>query len=179
MLDQRARKYLLAVARDAIARQLNLPSSPPEPTPIPEAQARAPVFVTLTLGDRLRGCVGNMEPSGSLPEFTASCAVASATTDPRFPPLAPAELARARIEISILSPPMPAAGPQDIVPGIHGIVVSQGPRRGLLLPQVATEYGWTAETFLSQACVKAGLPPDAWRAGVHIEIFTAEVFAEA
>jgi len=179
MLDQGSRNYLLAVARDAIARRLSLPTSPPEPVPIPEAQVRGPVFVTLTLGDRLRGCVGNMEPSGSLPESMASCAVASATADPRFPPLAPGELAKVRIEISILSPPVPAAGPQDIVPGTHGILVSQGPRRGLLLPQVATEHGWTADTFLSQACVKAGLPPDAWRAGVHIEIFTAEVFAEA
>jgi AmmeMemoRadiSam system protein A len=119
-----------------------------------------------------------MDPSGSLPESVASCAVASATADPRFPPLAPAELARVHIEISILSPPVPAAGPQEIAPGTHGLIVSQGPHRGLLLPQVATEHGWTAETFLSQACVKAGLRPDAWRAGAHIEIFTAEVFAE-
>jgi hypothetical protein len=178
MLDQRSREYLLAVARDAIGRRLSLPSIPPEPLPFPESQARPPVFVTLTVGDRLRGCVGNLDPSGSLPESVASSAVASATADPRFPPLAPAELANVHIEISILSPPVPAAGPQEIVPGTHGLIVSQGPHRGLLLPQVATEHGWTAETFLSQACVKAGLRPDAWRAGARIEIFTAEVFAE-
>ena len=179
MFDQRSRKYLLAVSRDAIARHLGLPTSHPQLIPVADPQVRRPVFVTLTVGDRLRGCVGNMNPQGSLPESVAACAVASATADPRFPPLAPGELAKVRIEISLLSPPVPAAGPQDIVPGTHGIIVSQGPRRGLLLPQVAAEHGWTAETFLSQACVKAGLPPNAWRAGVHIQIFTAEVFAEA
>ena len=178
MLDERSCKHLLAVGRDAIARRLGLPSSPPVPVPFPEPQVRRPVFVTLTVGDRLRGCVGNMNPSGSLPESVASCAVASATADPRFPPLAPGEFDTVHIEISILSPPVPVARPQDIVPGTHGIIVSQGQRRGLLLPQVATEQGWTAETFLSQGCVKAGLRPDAWRAGVHIEVFTAEVFAE-
>ncbi len=178
MLDQRSRKYLLAVSRDAIARHLGLPTSPPHLIPVADPQVRRPVFVTLTVGDRLRGCVGNMNPSGSLLESVAACAVASATADPRFRPLAPGEFDKVRIEISILSPPVPAAGPPDIVPGTHGIIVTQGQRRGLLLPQVATEHGWTAETFLSQACVKAGLRPDAWRGGGGIEVFTAEVFAE-
>jgi AmmeMemoRadiSam system protein A len=167
------------VARDAIARRLGLSSSSsPEPNPFPESQAGPPVFVTLTVEDRLRGCVGNLEPSSSLPESVASCAVASATADPRFPPLTPREFDKVHIEISVLTQPAPADGPQDIVPGTHGLIVTQGGHRGLLLPQVATEHGWTAETFLSQACVKAGLRPEAWRAGARIEVFTAEVFAE-
>lgn len=178
MLDDGSRKYLLAVARDAIARRLGLPSSSPAPLPLPEPHVRRPVFVTLTVAGTLRGCVGNLNPSGPLAESVASCAVSSATADPRFPPLAPSEFDKVHVEVSILTPPLPAAGPQDIVPGTHGVIVSQGQRRGLLLPQVATEHGWAAETLLSQACVKAGLRPDAWRAGARIELFTADVFAE-
>ncbi len=180
MIDERSRKQLLAIARDAIARRLGLPSAPPAPpsAPDPNLQARQATFVTLTVGGKLRGCVGNLDPPGTLEESVASCAVAAATADPRFPPLSPEEFHQARIEISLLTPPVPVAGPREVTPGIHGIIVSQGERRGLLLPQVATEHGWTAETFLSQGSVKAGLRPDAWRAGAGIEVFTAEVFAE-
>jgi len=178
MLDERSRKHLLAVARDAIARQLGLPSARPESSLNLTAQPLRPIFVTLTVGGKLRSCVGHMDPSGSLEGSVASCAVASATADPRFPPLGPDELPRLRIEISLLSPALPVRGPEDIAVGTHGIIVSQAVRRGLLLPQVAIEHGWTAETLLTQACTKAGLPPDAWRGGARIEVFTAEIFAE-
>lgn len=178
MLDERSRKHLLAVARDAIARQLGMPSAPPEPPSNLTAQPLRPVFVTLTVRGKLRGCVGHMDPAGTLEESVASCAVASATADPRFPPLGPEELPQLRLEISLLSPAVPVGGPEDIAVGTHGIIVSQGARRGLLLPQVATEQRWTAETLLTQACMKAGLRPDAWRRGARIEVFTAEIFAE-
>lgn len=179
MLDEQCRKNLLTVARDAIARRLGLPSSPPPPNPESKLEANHPIFVTLTVVGKLRGCVGYMDPCGALEESIASCAVAAATADPRFPPLTPEEFQRATLEISLLTPPVPAGGPQDITVGTHGVIVSQGERRGLLLPQVAIEHGWMAETFLSQASIKAGLKPDAWRAGARIDVFTAEVFSEA
>ena len=98
----------------------------------------------------------------------ARCAADSASEDPRFPPVAVDELPDLALEISVLGPleaidPRPGA----FTIGGHGLVVEQGPRRGLLLPQVATEWGWDAEQFLRQTCVKAGLPPDAWRHGAR------------
>lgn len=179
MLDQRCRKHLLAVAQDAIARRLGLPSIPPVPIRDPSLEAGQPTFVTLTVAGTLRGCVGHTDHGGPLVESVASCAVAAATADPRFPPLTPEEFHRVAIEISLLSPPVPVAGPQDIAVGTHGIIVSQGGRRGLLLPQVAAEHGWTAEAFLAQGSLKAGLRPEAWRGGARIEVFTAEVFSAA
>jgi AmmeMemoRadiSam system protein A len=105
--------------------------------------------------------------------------VCSAFNDPRFPPLTPAEWPDVKIEISVLSPFEPVADPSCIAVGVHGIMVRRGYRSGLLLPQVATEQGWDRETFLSHACRKAGLPPDAWRGPeMQIETFTATVFHE-
>jgi len=82
-----------------------------------------------------------------------------------------------RISISVLSPLQPTS-PDEIEIGRHGLVVSQGLQRGLLLPQVPVEHGWSRVTFLEQTCLKAGLPPDAWRNGARIEAFTAEVFGD-
>ncbi len=178
MLSDGSRMHLLAVARHAVARHLGLPSSPPPPPPEEDLFVRRPVFVTLTVNGKLRGCVGNMNPPGALAETVSATAVNSASSDPRFAPITAGEFPRLHIEISILTSPVPASGPADILPGTHGVIVSQGPRRGLLLPQVAVEQRWTAETFLEQTCVKAGLRPDSWRAGARIETFTAEVFGE-
>jgi len=97
--------------------------------------------------------------------------------DPRFPPVRAAELDMLQLEISVLSP-MFTIAPEDVVVGKHGLLISHGGRRGLLLPQVAPEWGWDRETFLAQTCRKAGLPPDQWRHGAKIEAFTAEVFGE-
>ena len=180
MANQSSRNRLLAIARNAIAQRLGLPFSPVPGTPAsdPDLPSHRATFVTLTVGGKLRGCVGNLDPPGTLEESIATCAVAAATADPRFSPLNRDELSQVHIEISLLTPPMPVAGPQDVTPGTHGIIVSQGEHRGLLLPQVAAEHGWKAETLLSQAAVKAGLPADAWRSGARIDVFTAEVFSE-
>jgi len=105
------------------------------------------------------------------------CAVAAATEDPRFPPVSPGELPSLRVEVSVLTPLAPIL-PEEVEIGRHGLMVSQGGRRGLLLPQVPVEWGWDRETFLDQACVKAGLPPSAWRHGATLQAFTAEVFGE-
>ncbi|MBI2678865.1 MAG: AmmeMemoRadiSam system protein A [Candidatus Koribacter versatilis] len=152
--------------------------------PLPEAgelspalTARRAAFTTLHLDGLLRGCVGYVLAAKPLIETVAETAVSAALHDPRFPAVTAAEAPRLKIEISVLSPSQPIR-PHEIVPGRHGLIVSMGTRRGLLLPQVAPEHGWDALTFLAQTCAKAGLPPDAWQQGATIEAFTAEVFAE-
>lgn len=134
-------------------------------------------FSTLHLEGNLRGCVGYVYPVKPLYRTVAETAVAAAFNDARFPPVTAEEVARLKIEISVLSPVMPIAA-EDIEAGRHGLVVTLGSRRGLLLPQVALEFGLDARTFLEETCHKAGLPPDAWERGAVIEAFTAEVFHE-
>jgi AmmeMemoRadiSam system protein A len=103
---------------------------------------------------------------------------ASAFEDPRFAPLAREELEAATIEVSVMTPSRPAA-PEDVVPGVHGVTIRRGHRRGVFLPQVATEQGWDRETLLRELCLKAGLDPDSWRASdVTIEVFRAQVIGE-
>ena len=127
----------------------------------------------------MRGCIGHLEaasPSLGLAVFWA--AQAAALEDPRFEPVRPEEVSELTIEISVLAPFEEIAA-EKIVPGTHGIVIQHGRRRGLLLPQVATEHKLTREEFLEETCVKAGLPRGAWRdAATRIFAFTAEVFSE-
>ena len=106
------------------------------------------------------------------------CAGAAALEDPRFPPVRPDELARIDVEVSVLTPPARIADPGRIEVGRHGLVVTRGAHRGLLLPQVALEWGWTREEFLAHTCRKAGLPLDAWREGAQVFAFEAEIFGE-
>jgi AmmeMemoRadiSam system protein A len=137
------------------------------------------VFVTLHIQNRLRGCIGVIEGEEPLGESIVRCAASAALQDPRFAPLRPEELADLRIEISLLSPAAPIR-PEEIEVGRHGLLISRGLQRGLLLPQVATEHHLAAEQFLNEACHKARLPRDAWReAETQIMGFTCEVFSEA
>ena len=140
------------------------------------AEARG-VFTTLHLLGELRGCIGYVLPAGSLYQTVAETARAAAFDDPRFRPVTEEEAPHLKIEISVLSVPRPVRA-QQVEVGKHGLIVTAGMRRGLLLPQVPTEWGWDRETFLSQTCVKAGLPPDAWQRGAELQAFTAEVFGE-
>jgi AmmeMemoRadiSam system protein A len=134
-------------------------------------------FTTLHLRGRLRGCIGYVFPTQSLYQTVAETAKAAAFDDPRFEPVALAEAPLLKIEISVLSPLRPVA-PEDVVVGKHGLVITQGSRRGLLLPQVPVEWKWDRSTFLTQTCLKAGLDADAWRHGAEMQVFTAEVFGE-
>jgi uncharacterized protein len=134
-------------------------------------------FTTLHLHERLRGCIGYVFPTQSLYRTVAEAAKAAAFDDPRFGPVTPDEAPALKVEISVLSPLRPIA-PEAVVVGKHGLVVSQGSRRGLLLPQVPLEWEWDRETFLSQTCLKAGLAPEAWLRGAELQGFTAEVFGE-
>lgn len=178
MLDPACRARLLEIARHAV--EAGVRGQPAPGTTVTEAPLLQPgaAFVTLRRRGRLRGCIGYIEAVQPLHETVAQCAVSAACQDPRFDPVAPAELADLHLEISVLSPIHPLADPRDVQVGQHGLLVTQGPRRGLLLPQVAVEYGWERETFLEQACLKAGLPADAWRRGATLQTFTAEIFAE-
>jgi AmmeMemoRadiSam system protein A len=136
-------------------------------------------FVTLRRGRRLRGCIGQILPDAPLVEVVAYCAKAAALTDPRFTPVTPDELRDIEIELSVLSAPEDIA-PNKIEPGRHGLIVSRGAQRGLLLPQVAAEHGWTAQRFLEETCVKGGMKPDAWKSDTtRVQAFTAEVFSES
>jgi AmmeMemoRadiSam system protein A len=177
VLSREERHELLRVAREAIRQRLTgaPPSAPPRLT---DPARRAGAFVTLRLGNDLRGCIGHPGGERLLADVVAECAVAAATEDPRFPPLTPAELARVQLEVSVLGPITPVADLAHIEVGRHGLIAEQGFRRGLLLPQVASEQGWGRETFLSHTCLKAGLKADAWKSGARIFCFEAEVFGE-
>ena len=100
----------------------------------------------------------------------------AAVRDPRFPPLRPTELPDLELEISVLTPLAPVAGPDAIVPGHHGVLLESGGRSAVFLPQVAPEQGWDRETLLDHLALKAGLPADAWRHGASLQVFAAEVF---
>ncbi len=176
-LDDSERRELLAVARKAVSQFLREGTVPREEPLSARLLAPGAAFVTLLRGGKLCGCIGYTEARAPLFRTVQECAVAAATEDPRFPSVRPEEVESLRIEVSVLTPLVPAR-PEEVVPGLHGVMVSRGGRRGLLLPQVATEYGWGREEFLARTCEKAGLPPDAWRKGARIRVFRAEVFGE-
>jgi len=180
MLTLLQRQTLLEIARDAIAGMFE--GRRPSADLVDDEVLRRPAgaFVTLNTRDGdLRGCVGSILPVAPLCQAVAESAVNAAFRDPRFRPLGREELAGIHLEISVMGPVEPVASVEDIVVGRDGLIVRRGHHAGLLLPQVATEYGWDRETFLSQTCVKAGLPQDAWRQpGTKIEHFSAEVFGE-
>lgn len=138
----------------------------------------AGAFVTLRQRGQLRGCIGQVEAQDPLADVVVRCAASAALEDPRFEPVSPRELADLEIEISVLSAPTLIL-PGEIEVGKHGLVVTRGRNRGVLLPQVPVPYRWTAERFLEETCLKGGLGRDAWRdAETRIQCFTAEVFSE-
>jgi AmmeMemoRadiSam system protein A len=175
------RQLLLRLSREAIAAHIGSRAAigPAIPRPSSAALARpGGAFVTLRKRGDLRGCIGHIDPTEPIGVVVARCAVAACSTDPRFPSVAADELDEIDIEISLLGPLEPIAGPQDISVGRHGLVVERGRQRGLLLPQVAIEWHWDAEAFLAHTCQKARLPRDAWKQGARVWRFEAEVFGE-
>jgi len=149
-------------------------------TLVPSAHLAQPrgVFTTLHLKGHLRGCIGHIFAENPLYKAVIETAAAAAFDDPRFVPVTAEEADSLQIEISVLSPLVPIQ-PKDVVIGKHGLLVTHQGRRGLLLPQVPIEWEWDREQFLTELCHKAGLPGDAWKHGVQLEAFTAEVFGEA
>ena len=181
-LSDSARQALLKLARETAKTFLSgqpLPQIDPKQLP-DDAQRDGASFVTLKNHGRLRGCIGNMEATGPLYESVQHNAVA-ACQDYRFAsnPVTTEELDQIDIEISYLTPMKPVSDPSEIIIGRHGLLITLHGRRGVLLPQVAYEYGWTRTEFLDQVCYKAGLPRESWKdPNVELRSFEAEVFGE-
>lgn len=186
MFSDRDGEMAVRAARAVVESHVRKKKAPP--LDLPESFGeKSGVFVTLTThpdGD-LRGCIGYPEPLIPLADALRDSAVSACSRDPRFPPVKAAELDHIRVEVSLLTPPeevavkRPLDLPGSIAVGVDGLILQRGWNRGLLLPQVPVEWGWTAEEFLSQTCVKAGMSPDAWLLeGTKVLKFQAEVFSE-
>ena len=177
MLTRDTQRQLLAIARAALEARVR-------GTHVPESDskgARQPgqgAFVTIFCNGELRGCLGRVTSDWPLPDLVRHLAQEVADSDPRFTPVAPHELEDIALEVSVLTPEREIRSIDEIELGRHGLIVEQGSRRGLLLPQVPTEHEWDRETFVSETCLKAGLPADAWRHGARLLVFEAQVFGE-
>lgn len=183
-LNDSQRATLLKVARDSIAHgletgrplRLDLQNYPPELT-----VARA-TFVTLERQGQLRGCIGMLEAIRPLVEDVAENAFSAAFRDPRFPPLADDEFAELDLHISILSPaePIGFSSEQDLIaqlkPGIDGLILQEGHRRGTFLPSVWEQLP-DPRLFLRHLKQKAGLPPDYWSDTVKVSRYSSEMFS--
>jgi len=179
-LDEGERTELLRIARSTMVEHFQTGMIPPGRPHRKTLLEGAGVFVTLHTGTGdLRGCIGTFSDETPLYRAIQEMAVAAATSDPRFPSVTEKELESLTIEISVLSSLTPAKA-EEVEVGRHGIYITRSFSRGVLLPQVAVEQGWDRETFLEQTCVKAGLPPNAYKsAQTTIEVFTAQVFSES
>ncbi|HUT53555.1 MAG TPA: AmmeMemoRadiSam system protein A [bacterium] len=174
------KKVLLKIARDTIEGYARSGKKPPLPADLPPSlRGRQGAFVTVHHRGQLRGCIGTFFGEGELASTVRNMAYAAGWEDPRFEHLTAEELPDTDLEISVLSPLHEISDVNEILVGKHGIFITKGYYRGVLLPQVATEQGWDRDTFLSHTCIKAGLRPDAWKKEeLKIEIFAAEVFGE-
>jgi AmmeMemoRadiSam system protein A len=178
-LSEGDKTFLLGLARRVIEAECSGDPVAVETPPSTIMQEKRGGFVTLKKNGQLRGCIGYIEAVKPLVTTIEEMARAAAFRDWRFKPVTADEIDELEIEISILSPIQAIDDPSIIEVGKHGIIITRGTNRGLLLPQVATEWKWDREQFLEQTCAKAGLPADAWkREGTLIEIFSAEIFSE-
>jgi hypothetical protein len=178
MLTREEQRELLAIARDAIAHALR---HEPAATGAGSGSLGLPggAFVTLRRDRELRGCIGYIESALPLAQVVAEVAVKAACSDPRFPPVTIGDLDGLTVEVSVLSPLHRVVDVNEVRIGEHGLLLEVGWNRGLLLPQVAVEYGWDREQFLEHTARKAGLPPRAWEdPHSKLYIFSAEVFDE-
>ncbi len=174
------KNILLKAARDSIKAVFGEVEEPSvDFEKYPSLEIKAGVFVTLTIHMELRGCIGYIIAETNLFETVCDAAKQAAFRDPRFLPLSFTELNKIEIEISVLSEPQKISGYNEIVLGKHGLILTHYGRRGLLLPQVATENKFSLEDFLCAICEKAGFEPFLWqKEKLNLEIFTAEIFSE-
>ena len=176
-LDTEEQKFLIQLAEDVINACVK--GNPiPKPENIPAiCKEKRGAFVTIEKHGQLRGCIGYILPVYPLYETVIEVAQSAALQDPRFNRVSPGELKDLEIEVSVLTVPERIDDPSIIEVGKHGIIIKRGYYQGLLLPQVATDYGWDRETFLEHTCQKAGLPTNAWQdKNTEISIFSAQVF---
>lgn len=185
-LSERAGVLLVRLARSVVSGELGVadPFDPQQARDDAALQEWRSVFVTIEKDGSLRGCIGFMEPTGPLHETVERAALAAAFQDSRFSPLRGDELAATRFEVSVLSRPAEDSGARPTLPdrvtvGRDGLMVEHLGRRGVLLPQVAAEWGWDARQFLSQTCLKAGLPRDSWKdPSCKVFLFQSQVFRD-
>ncbi len=178
-LTDQEKTTLLNIAKNAIKAEINHQERPEFNSDSETLRQKRGAFVTLKKNGSLRGCIGYIKAYKPLAETVQEMAVAAAFHDPRFPSLKPEELKQLTFEISVLSPLKRIKDVNEIEVGKHGIYIIRGNRSGLLLPQVATEYGWDRQTFLKQTCHKAGLQADAWMDdATEIYIFSADYFGD-
>jgi AmmeMemoRadiSam system protein A len=178
-LQSSEKKMLLVLARSTILHQL----SPQTPLPASDFSARLNVpqgaFVTLRKKGELRGCIGRMAADIELAKTVGMMALQSAFNDPRFAPLELNEMKNIEIEISVLTPMLPIASPNEIVVGRDGVLLSKAGRSAVFLPQVATENSWNRSEMLDNLCRKAGLAPGCWKQDAKFQVFQADVFSES
>jgi AmmeMemoRadiSam system protein A len=177
-LSEADRHAILKFARQVVVEAVTLGRLPEHVPTVGIFGEKRGVFVTLRNSGRLRGCIGVVEAETPLGDSVARCAAGAALQDPRFAPMRVADLSCLQIEISLLSQPEPI-DINAIEIGRHGLIITSGERRGLLLPQVAIEHNLDREQFLGETCRKAHLLRDAWRdARTQILGFTCEVFGD-
>jgi len=169
---------LLQLARTTIVAQISGQSLPGIEKPSPALQSHSGCFVTIKQQGQLRGCIGSFVAQQPLWQTVREMAVSASTRDPRFYPMKASDLDNFQLEISVLSPLQQIQSVDEIQVGIHGLYLIKGNNHGVLLPQVATEYGWDRDSFLRHTCLKAGLPETAWQKDCKIYLFSAEVFGE-
>jgi len=172
------KENLLKLARKTIEEKLFGKSTIDVETELPVMKEKRGAFVTLHIKGELKGCIGYIVAQDTVYSTIKEMALSAAFKDPRFRPLTKEEYKDIDIEISILTPLIEVESWKDVVVGKHGIIITKGYYKGVLLPQVATEYGWDTETFIRHGCMKAGLSPDEYKRGVTVEVFSACVFGE-
>ena len=178
LLTKKERKELLKIARETIVDYVTNQKVPVVVTASPGLNLHSGCFVTVKQKGDLRGCIGNFVSDQPLYLLVQEMTVSAATRDPRFYPMKVQDLADFKLDISVLSPLEKIASVEEIRVGIHGTYIVKGSSRGVLLPQVATEYGWSRDQFLQHTCIKAGLPEDAWQGECDIYRFSAQVFGD-
>ena len=178
LLTKKEQRDLLKIARDAIVSYVTSGTVPAVETFSKGLKLESGCFVTIKQHGQLRGCIGNFISDKPLYRLVQEMAVSAATRDPRFYPMKRQDLDAFGLEISVLSPLELISSVDEIKVGTHGIYLVKNSYRGVLLPQVATEYGWDRDTFLRHTCIKAGLPENAWQKECQIFIFSAQVFGE-
>ena len=178
-LNDDEKMFLLRLARRSIKNFLSDRIEKEENYFSDNLKTESGAFVTLHKHGELRGCIGYVVGFKPLQDAIQDLAVSAAFNDPRFPPLSKDEFELIDLEISVLTPLEKVHSIKDIQIGRDGLMVKRSPFEGLLLPQVATEYNWDVETFLSHTCRKAGLPAEAWKDGaIEIWKFSAIIFSE-
>jgi uncharacterized protein (TIGR00296 family) len=188
-LDLEEGAFLVGFARSSIEAALGSGESPRLENVSEKLKTDCGVFVTINkvsgLNHSLRGCIGFPYPVMPLLDAVSEAAVSASMRDPRFPPVGLEEMSAISVEVSVLTPPekivvkSPEEYPGHVLVGRDGLIVTRGSNRGLLLPQIAIDWGWKAEEFLTQCCIKAYLPPDSWLTpGTDIFRFEAIIYTE-